>query len=209
MSTEDIKVEVKDLPQKTKVRLFAKRDLVNVTPSEEFYALHDAEKVSAEIEPMTHEEAEVREKLLTAIDRARLAEYRRLDISQADVLAYQIASSKLRSGEKDTSNMTEKQLAKYTDERMKEVEQFNEKWKPLSDKLVQELDTTATEKAEDNLREFSVSMLLKRCKTITVDGEKYDMSANVLQSCNPALIRWLVSEIEDISYLNRSEKLGL
>jgi len=203
-------IEFRELPD-NKVRLFRDRsEIVIETPQ----GVKDNTNIAPEsipesisITPMTHREAELRERLKSALQSANRRVNFEAGITREEIAEY----------ETDIKKVYDDTLAVLEDESIPEEERLIKAEKVKVDVLDKHKDflyksecrnLAPIHDAEDALRENTVSVVCSNCKSITVKGESIKITPDTLDSIHPDLIWWIVFEIESHSYLTTGEIAG-
>jgi len=217
-------IEMRDLPD-NKIRLFRDRspEIVPLPESvkENKNTAPDAMPESITITPMTHREAELRERLRNALDvKMKIANY------EAGITAEEIKGHandvseyvKYRKEKADQAleilndeSLTEEERILATEEISADMDamytRLVSKWADFLNKQ-NKRDMGAFYDAEDALRENTVQIVCNNCKAITIGGEDVKITPDTLDKIHPDLIYWIVFEIESRSYLTAGEIAG-
>ena len=189
-------VEVKEAST-GKTRLFRKlEDIVVMTPKEVIDNYEDV-PTSIVIKPMTHSEAEVRKRLKAGLSNANKSANQKAGITDVDIVNYIDANDKLNSLE----------VSLGADEFYKEQIKFAKKFAPLLEKTANK-DLSIVYDAEDKLRENAVHCVVNNCIKINFDDDSVEITPDTIDAIHPDLFYWILSKIEEESYLTDGEVLG-
>ena len=190
-------VEVKDIADK-KIRLFKSREPYTVEVPTEVVESYEDVPLSVTLTPMTHREAEVRSRLKSAIATANSVSNYEAGIDDGETTKFMTELALLENGNEDK---TEQEI-------LKDLEAFQKKWKGLREKTARK-DLTQVYKAEDDLRSNAVEVVLSNCKGLTFEGgDVVELSSDTIECVHPDLFNWILSKIEEESYLTNGEVLG-
>jgi hypothetical protein len=227
-------VEVKEVST-GKTRLFRKRDTVTIELPKKVLEEFDGCPLSIDIRPMSHGEAEARKRLKSKIAAAKNASNHKAGISVSDTTEFIIALAKLESEEnkgtdkawvselkalegeegKCTKDEYDGKLLKFQDKWREHVSKvylskqlkFQKKWSGFQGKVALK-DTSGEEQAEDNLRENAVKCVINNCLKLNFEDESISIDAETIEAIHPDLFYWVLSSIENESYLTNGEVLG-
>lgn len=195
-------VELKELPE-NKIRLFRSREEVTVDMPN---AIVNSDKVDDEtvpvsitIRPMSHREAEVRNRLRRNVDVAMAKTNMTAGISDDDMREF--ISDKIKIYEMMGKD-------EFTEQDIEDTyKEFKTRWKDLiyKDKTK---DMSEVYKAEDELRENSVECVCNNCISINFKHGITEINADTIDCIHPDLFWWILTEIESISYLKQDEVVG-
>jgi len=205
-STDGKTVQLKELPSE-QIRIFRNRDAVTVLFPEEVRASVVGAPVSIDITPMTHREAEHKKRIEKLVGKAETKSVVACGVKYSDYIAFTKEAIEtniklFKSGDNDGFKLTQTEQAKLQDK-------FNKKWSKINDLLATKDDTLIWE-AQDKVLENSVKIVAGNCKSLNFeDSEPVEVSVNNIDSIHPDLFKWILTQIEKISYLDSGEVLGL
>jgi len=207
--TDGKTVQLKELPD-DKIRIFRNRDSVIVPFPDSVRAKVDGAPLSVEITPMTHRDAELRKRVNAGISKAEKRAISACGISYSEYIKFTVDAidtnskifEKVKDGKKIKLKLTSEEQTKLQDD-------FNKKWDKVN-KLLLEKDDTGVWEAEDKVLENSVRIVANNCKFLHFDdGVSVSIDNESIDSLHPDLFQWVLTQIEDISYLKSGEVLGL
>jgi len=228
-------VEVKEVST-GKTRLFRKREPILVmTPQAVLDSCEDA-PISVSIMPMTHAEAEKRDRLkkkipiakrianqkagisvkevsnfnkeYVSMERSRAIEQSELLIALTDIEKTEYESAKLQDDAMSSFEKTKEDLDKAY---LATLEKFQEKWSSFQEKSdVRDMDHMEKhEEAEDNLLLNSARCISANCLELNYeDGRVVEVNNDSIDEIHPDLFYWILTNIENESYLTNGEVLG-
>lgn len=200
-------LEIKELPD-TKIRLFRSREFEPVAIPEDVLAViggdEDCIPVSVSIRPMSHQESEIRKRLKSEIDRQSRLSDQKAGITSAMVKKF------VDDWQKCNEILNDKELE--DSEKMKKFEDFNAKLDVDHAELIekrQTQDNSGIYKAQDELLENSVRCVIANMSIMTMKNDiEVAITKFNIDCIHPDLFGWILSKIEDISYLKSGEVLG-
>lgn len=200
-------IEIKELPD-NKIRLFRSREFEVVAIPEDVLSViggdDDCIPVSVSIRPMSHQEAEVRKRLKSEIDRQSRLSDQKAGITSAMVKSF------VDDWQKCNDILNDKELE--DSEKMKKFEELNEKLDIDHAELIEKRqvqDNTGIFKAQDDLLENSVRCVIANMNIMTMkNGIEVAITKFNIDCIHPDLFGWIISKIEERSYLKSGEVLG-
>jgi hypothetical protein len=210
--TDGKTVQLKELPEQA-IRIFRNRDAITVLFPEEVRAKVDGAPLSIDICPMSHREAELRKRIIKGVSRAEKISIRDCGVNNSEYVKY--LKEAIETNKKIFEIVTDEESEQYgefkhsEEDREKFSSDFEEKWERVNDLLLGK-DDTGIYRAQDDVLENSVEIVAKNCDQLNFeDGTAQEINSETIEYLHPDLFKWVLSQIEDISYLRSGEILGL
>jgi len=230
---EKKEIALKELPD-GKIRLFRSRDAVKIDTPKGVLGNSNIDKksipIAVEITPMTHRESEVRSRMKQAVDMANRLCNINSGVTHAEIDEYQNDASAVDSEVRELAKKTTEQIEKIAPDgtvelstvKQTKIEELTRAFIEFKDRKTNELfdrhakylaksnnrELTQVYDREDDLLTWTVQMVISNCKKLVFADREEVVTPDTLEMIHPDLFHWIVSEIEEISYLKSGEISG-